>query len=224
MKHISNREFLHKILLIFSFTCCVTGCLNPNLCDTAKSIDKEVGLSPEHLRYFENKPNLSVAESHITLFPIAHKREYLQKRSSIYKHVTHTSLLGGLLLEKKTTRYYDNEGKTIKRHSKDTPFSIFSGLLFESEMNLDTNVVTGASYKSFLLKAFGSAQEARGSKYYIVFWMPMKFAKQTYESAPQTPLEKKIEELLKETKATADRYAESQESSRSHKPPTDISQ
>ena len=214
MKRISNRELIHKILLLLLFTCGATGCLSPNLCDTAKSIDKEVGLSPEHLRYFENKPNLSVAESHITLFPVAHKREYLQKRSSIYKYVTHTSLLGGLILEKKTTRYYDVEGKPIKRHSKDTPFSIFSGLLFESEMSLDTNMVTGASYKSFLLKAFGSAQEARGSKYYTVFWMPMKFGKQTYESDPQTPMEKKTEALLKETKALTDRYTEALEPSR----------
>jgi len=166
---------MRPLLLAIPVVLSLVGCMNPNLCGTKKSVGKK-GLSPEHLEFFENKPSLSVAEAHGTILPLAHTRQHLQKRSSGYRYVNHVSLLGGLLLEGSSTQNFDENGKPQKDDFHSASLSMLSGLLFEIDVDAYMNDLSGSMNKSFLLKAFGSTKEVGGSKYYTVFWMPMKFS------------------------------------------------
>lgn len=166
---------MKSILIMIPVVLSLVGCVNPNLCGTGKSIGKQ-GLSPEHLEYFKDKPSLTVAEAHGTILPLAHMRQHLQKRSSGYHYVNHVSLLGGLLLEGESSRNFDTEGKLLRGNNRSASINMLSGLLFEIEAGADKDELKGTINKSFLFKAFGSSQEVGGSKYYTIFWMPMKFS------------------------------------------------
>ncbi len=162
-------------ILIIPVILSLVGCTSPKLCGAKKLVDSKKGLSSEHIQYFQNKPTLSVAESHVTILPIAHMREHLQKRSSGFSYVMHVSLLGGLLLEGTSTQNFDTNGKPTK-NNKSASLNMLAGLLFEIEAEVDENTLKGSINKSYLLKSFGSTQEIGGSKYYTIFWIPMKFS------------------------------------------------
>ncbi len=179
---------MKRTILLIPIALCITGCLNPKLCGTKESIGKK-GLATEHIEYFKDKPTLSVAEAHGTILPLAHVRQHLQKRSDGYRYVNNISLLGGLLLEGGSTQNFDKEGKPIKNKAMSGNIDMLSGLLFEVDIDADMNDLTGSTTKSFLLKAFGSTQEVGGSKYYTIFWMPMKFSNQSIEAIVTTPVD-----------------------------------
>ncbi|VGO23357.1 hypothetical protein [Pontiella sulfatireligans] len=168
-------------ILLIPISLCMTGCLNPKLCETKESIGKK-GLATEHIEYFKDKPTLSVAEAHGTILPIAHVREHLQKRSDGYRYVNYVSLFGGLLLEGGSTQNFDQKGKPVTDKAMSGHINMLSGLLFEIDIDADMNNLSGSINKSFLMKSFGSTQEIGGSKYYTIFWMPMKFSNQAIEA------------------------------------------
>ena len=179
---------MKKLILLIPIALCATGCLNPKLCGTKEFIGKK-GLAPEHIEYFKDKPTRSFSEAHGTLLPLAHVRQHLQKRSDGYRYVNNISLLGGLLFEGGSTQNFDKEGKPIRNKAMSVNIDMLSGLLFEVGIDVDMNALTGSITKSFLLKAFGSTQEVGGSKYYTIFWMPMKFSNQPSEPILNTPVD-----------------------------------
>lgn len=176
-------------LILITIVISLTGCMNPNLCDTKKRLDRDTGLPPEYLLYFKDKPTLSVSEAHGTLLPVAHMRKQIQKRSDGYLYVNHVSLLGGLFLEGKFTDNFDREGKRKKNDYQSASLDMLAGLLFELDVDVNPDDLSGFINKSFLLKAFGSTQEVGGSKYYTIFWMPMKFSNQSIDPTRKTPVD-----------------------------------
>ena len=84
---------------------------------------------------------------------------------------------------------FDKEGKPIKNKAMSGNIDMLSGLLFEVDIDVDMNDLTGSITKSFLLKAFGSTQEVGGSKYYTLFWMPMRFSNKSIEPIVTTPVD-----------------------------------
>ncbi|MDF7822769.1 hypothetical protein P4B35_01985 [Pontiellaceae bacterium B12227] len=171
---------MKKKILLIPIALCITGCLNPKLCGIEDHLNKD-HIQPEYLEYFKDKPTPSVAEAHGTLLPLLHVREQLQKQPDGFRFVNYVSFLGGLLFEGGTTRHFDEEGIPQWNEHHSASLNILYGMLFESDIDEHMNNSTGSVKKSFLFRAFGSAQEVGGTKYYTILWMPMKFSNKATE-------------------------------------------
>ena len=163
-----------KILLIMLLSFCLTGCMSPKLCGIDERPVNNQMLNPKHIEYFNNKPIHYKEEMYSTIFPIGHSRQQLETKEAGYRFVSYASLLGGLLAEGGFTTNFDPSGKRNTEEFHSAYFNLLAGLLFDWRVSADGSDLSGSNTKTYLVKSFGVSQECGGSKYYTIFWVPIK--------------------------------------------------
>lgn len=193
-----------KAVLLSVLTTCLCGCLSKPLCNTSDRISPTDGLSKAHMDYFKKSTDHKPAEFRHTIYPLTHIQQNLQKHSSGYAYSSQFNLLGGLLLNSSSKKYFNLQGQAFgeeyiyfdllfgllmeshllhSHEAEQTKLTISKrylfGLLYEHTMDVGVSTDYITESTTCLARAFGKTTKHNGSTYYTFFWLPIRIKPQT---------------------------------------------
>jgi hypothetical protein len=210
-----------KRITTLALACLLSGCMSPNLCGlkgiplkTEKSSiadepcaitpQKAIQLKQEYIKYFVDNPTRNFEESDLTVFPLGHKHDFLQKNDTGYIYYLNVSLIGGLLIDgrgvlefnkngdatsgdlslnsfssllvHRHVQFYLHEADSVVHGNFSIQYSALSGLLYSQSKYCDLGQNIEVQDRSFLCKAFGCSKSKNGSRFLTLLWMPIKIS------------------------------------------------